>query len=202
MSRTPLLRRRLRRFTYLRRRTIAALATALAVLAALRFLAPVPAEHVTIVAAAQALPGGTTVQPSDLTWVDVPSEAVPEGALTTVDAAVGRTLNGPLSARSPVTEASVTPGQQLAREGYVIAPLPLTDDTLAPLLQAGVHLDLLSSTDGAFLAQNVRVVATPESPGGDLMAPTRTPVLVEVTPEVAGALAIAAQAGGVVITVR
>lgn len=202
MSRTPTLPRRLRRFTYLRRRTIAALATGLAVLAALRALVPAAPELVTVVAAAHPLAGGTVLQSSDLTRVDLPSEAVPEGALTSVDEAVGTSLNGPLSARSPVTQASVAVGQQLASEGHVVAVLPLADDTVAPLLHPSARLDLINSADGTPLAQNVRVVATPATSGDGLMSTGSSAVLVEVTPKVAGVLAMAAQTGGVVVAVR
>lgn len=200
MSRSSF-RQRLRRFTYLRRRSLVALAAGLAVLAALRVLAPPAPDYVSVLAASHDLTGGTTLQASDLTWVDVPREAVPNGALTTMDAAVGQTVNGPLSTRSPVTETSVSLGQQLAEPGYVVASLPLTDDALLALLQPGVRLDLLSTADGSVMAQNVRVVASPVAVDDGFTA-TQPVVLVEVKPDVAGALAMAAQTGGVVIAVH
>lgn len=188
---------------HLRRRTLAALAAALAVLAVLGVFAPPRAASVGVVAVARDLPGGTVLAAADLTTVDLPEAAVPAGAMTDAAGAVGLTLNGPLSARTPVTEASVATGQGLARPGYVVVALPLADQNLAPLVRPGVHLDLLDPGGaGDVFAADVRVVAVPESEAeGFGSVPTRA-ALVEVQPEVATRLAVAAQSGGVAIALR
>ncbi|MFV0405453.1 MAG: SAF domain-containing protein [Propioniciclava sp.] len=201
MQKTPL-RRRLRRFTYLRRRTLAAVATGLAVLAGLQALAPQVPETVSVVALTRDLPGGTTLTAADVTTVDLPETAVPDGAVGQVDAAVGRTLNGPVSARTPVTEMAIAEGQSLAAPGYVVITLPLSDDTLAPLVQPGIELDLIDPTDGSVLATKVRVVAVPESSSGGILTTASRAALVEVVPDVATRLAVAAQSGGVAIALR
>lgn len=192
----------LRRLVHVRRRTLAALAAGLAVLALLAVFAPPRAELTGVVAAARDLPGGTVLAASDLTTVELPAAAVPAGALPDAAAAVGLTLNGPLSARSPVTETSVAAGQGLARPGHVIVALPLANQTLAPLVTPGVRLDLLDSGSGEALATDVRVVAVPESQASGFgSAPSRA-ALVEVLPEIATRLAVAAQSGGVAIALR
>lgn len=193
----------MRRLAHLRRRTLAALAAALAVWAVLGVFAPPRAETVAVVAVARDVPGGTVLTPADLMSIALPAAAVPAGAMTDAAGAVGRSLNGPLSARSPVTEASVATGQGLARPGHVVVALPLANQNLAPLVRPGVHLDLLDpGGTGELIASDVRVVAVPESDaGGFASVPTRA-ALVEVLPEVATRLAVAAQSGGVAIALR
>lgn len=196
------LSRRIRRFTYVRRRTLAALAAALAVFSALRVLAPPSPDLVTVVAAAGDLSGGTTLTRADVATISLPADAVPEGALTSPDDAVGRTVSGPMAARSPVTEASISTGQALASPGHVVITLPLSDDTLGSLIVPGSTIDLIDPTDGSFMAQKVRVVAVPEASTGGLMATSDRAVLVDVSPDVAADITVAAQANGVAIALR
>lgn len=191
-----------RRFVHLQRRTLAALATGLAVLAILTAVAPSPPEQVAVVALARDTPGGTPLVAGDLIVVSLPPEAVPAGALVDPAAAVGQVLNGPHAARAVVTAASVATGQALARPGYLVAPLPLSDDALAPLLRPGVRIDLFDASGGAIVASDVRIVAVPEQEASMFSGSSRPAILVEVDAEAAATLARVARAGGIAVALR
>ncbi|WP_232549982.1 SAF domain-containing protein [Propioniciclava soli] len=193
----------LRRFLHLRRRSLAALAAAVAVLATLSVLAPRPPELTSVVVAARDLPGGTVLVASDLTTLPVAPGTFPDDVLLDPATAVGRTLNGPASARTPITATALAEGQRLARDGFVVTALPLADAAIAPLVQPGTRVDLFSTGgDAESLAQNVRVVAVPAPATGAFGASGAGAALVEVTPDVAARLTVAAQTGGVAIALR
>ena len=199
----PLVPWPLRRFAHLRRRSLAALAAAVAVLATLSAFAPRTPELVPVVALAHDLPGGSVLADGDLTTVWLPPEAVPAGAATDRAGAVGQTLSGPASARTPVTDAGLAIGQQVARPGFVVVAVPLTDGALAPLVRPGGRLDLLSAGgDGEVIARDVRVVAVPAAEASGFGTTSSRSALLEVSPEVATRLAVASQTGGVAIALR
>lgn len=179
----------LRRALYLRRRTLAALCAFLAVLATLLALSPNPDPLVRVYAAATPLPAGTVLSAAHLVPVDLPPEAVPEGAAVTEGDVVGRALAAAVSARSVLTAASVSQGERLARPGHVVVSLPLGDEAIGALVKPGVRIDVLD-TAGEVLAAEVPVVAPPDTPtGGNLSLGVSTrSVLVEVPTQVAAKL--------------
>lgn len=187
------------------RRSIAAVAVAVAVFALVSALQPRNHHHVTVVVAAASLPGGQVLEASHLTTLSMPAEAMPAEAITDPAAAVGQVLVAPVTERSIITQASIASGQGLARPGFVVASLPLADAALASLLRAGARIDIIapSSTGATTLASDVRVVQINSPPSTGLTFEHNTRVaLVEVTPNVATKLAQAATAGGVTIAVR
>ena len=156
-----------------------------------------------MVALARDTPGGTPLVAGDLVVVSLPPDAVPAGAFVDADAAVGQVLNGPHAARAVVTTASVATGQALARPGYVVAPLPLADDALAPLLRPGVRIDLFDAGGaGAVIASDVRIVAAPEQETSMFSGSSRPAILVEVDAEAAVSLARVARSVGVAVALR
>lgn len=196
-----------RRSLHWHRRSIAAAAAVICVVATITALRPDAGETVVVMAAARAFPGGTVLTEADLVPLRLPPAAAPEGAAVSVADVAGRALAGPVTRGSPLTTASVASGQELAREGFVVIALPLADDALTSLLQGGSRIDILGPTRGGagVLARDVRVVAPPAAQpdglGGGLVG--QDPVaLVEVTPEVAVELAAAAVGGGVAIALR
>lgn len=203
ITRSPLAR--FRRFFYLRRRTLAALAAFVAVLAALTALQPDGGASVSVLAAARDLPGGTVLTASDLLTLELPPDAAPADAATTPESLVGRTLNAPVSARGVLTATDVATGQALVSAGHVAIALPLTSEALAPLIQVGSRIDILAAggNTGEVIASDVRVVGAPAAGGSTLGVTTPDRVaLVEVTPEIARRLAVASQTGNVVIALR
>lgn len=180
----------LRRFFYLRRRSLAALCAFLAVLATLLALAPTPPTTLTVYAARDALPAGTVLAADHLVALALPPDAVPDGAVLAEAEVVGRTLGAPVTARSVLTATSVSEGARLARPGHVVVALPLPDGAIAGLLRPGASLDVLDSR-GELVAGDVRVIAPPDTPTGgglDFGGSVRS-VLVEVPEAVAGRLA-------------
>lgn len=191
----------LRRLGYRHRRTLAALCTFVAVLAALHVLAPPRIEGVAVLTAASDLPAGTVLAATHLRPSSLPPDAVPADAARTPADLVGQTLTGPVSARSVLTASTVATGQRLARPGHVVIALPLTDAALAPLVRPGASLDLFDAA-GKRVAQGVRVIASPDAAGsgpGSLGGSSRA-ALIEVPPEVATTVATAGS-GGLTIAV-
>ncbi len=183
-------RRALRRH----RRTLALLATLAAVLAGLTALAPPRAETVTVVTAARTLTGGSTVRVEDLDRTQLPPGAVPDGAWTSPDELIGQTLAGPVPAGQVLTSTALL-RHRASRGGTVVAPLPLADDRVSGLLQAGDQVDVLAADTQSgktrVVASAVRVVTGAIAADGDAPG-TGGLVLVEVPPATATALAAAA----------
>lgn len=111
-----------------RRRLVAALLLAAAAGVSVEALRPVPPDPGDdVVALAADLPAGHVVREGDLLAVPVPADAVPDGAVTTPAAAVGRRLAGPARAGELVTDARLAgPGLLVgAPPGSVAVGVPL-----------------------------------------------------------------------------
>lgn len=196
----------LRRTLRWHRRSLAAVAAAVAAFCVVGALQPQDGAAVPVLVASRALAGGVAVAADDVRTVNMPGELVPEGAVADSAALVGRVLTAPLTIGSVLTEASMAGGQSLARPGFVVASLPLADAALAALVTPGSRIDIIGPTKGTtgVLASNVRVVAAPAAPEGGLggLGDTTHLALVEVPPAVATELAKAASVGGVTVAVR
>ncbi|GAA3711185.1 hypothetical protein GCM10022204_32380 [Microlunatus aurantiacus] len=183
-------RRALRRH----RRILAVLATLAAVLAGLTALAPPRPDTVAVVTAARTLSGGATVRAEDLDRTQLPPGAVPDGAWTAPDDVIGQTLAGPVPAGQVLTATALL-RHRATRGGTVVAPLPLADDRVSGLLQAGDQVDVLAADTQSgktrVVASAVRVVTGAIAATGDVSG-TGGLVLVEVPPATATALAAAA----------
>lgn len=152
-----------------RRRPLAALLVAVAVLAGLRSLAPPPPETVAVIVAAHDLPGGATLGSGDLAEVALPPDAVPARLLdrTTL---VGRTLGAPVARGEPLTSARVLgEGLPSAYPGRTTMPVRLPDGDGVGLLRAGDRVDLLATdpetASSVVLTRAAVVVAVPQSAG-------------------------------------
>ncbi len=183
-------RRALRRH----RRKLAILATLAAVLAGLTALAPPRPDTVSVVTAEHALVGGTAVRADDLDRTDLPPRAVPDGAWTDPAEVIGQTLAGPVPAGQVLTPEALL-RHRAAGSGSVVAPLPLADDRVSALLQAGDQVDVLAADSQTgktrVVASAIRIV-TGAIPGADDAPGTGGLVLVEVSPSTATVLAAAA----------
>ncbi len=162
----PPTRRRLRAVRHhlrRRRRLLAAALTAVAVLGALRALAPPAADTVEVLVAARDLPSGTLLDDGDLVAHDYPQDLAPPDAATT---ALGRVLAAPLGRGEVLTGARVVgPGLALAEPGQTILPVRLPDAGMATLLRPGDEVDLVATDPGtgtsSIVAREVTVLATP-----------------------------------------
>ncbi|MCW2736891.1 SAF domain-containing protein [Nocardioides sp.] len=162
----PPTRRRLRAVRHQlrrRRRLIAAALAAVATLAALRTLAPPPADTVEVLVAARDLASGTRLGDDDLVVRAYPRELAPPDAAT---AAAGRVLAGPIGRGEVLTDVRVVgPALALAQPDETVLPVRLPDAGMARLLRAGDAIDLVATDPGTgvttVVAREVTVLATP-----------------------------------------
>lgn len=162
-------------------------------------LSPPPTPSEAVVIAAGPLAAGTVLARADLTVREVPRALIPQAAATAPEALVGRSLSGPVTSGSILTEASVADAARWARPGFVVVSLPLPNGSIAPLLRPGVEIDLYGP-EGVTVAAGIRVLSPPE--GADGFGAASRSVLVEVVPDLAARLAPLAQAGALTIAVH
>jgi len=183
-------RRALRRH----RRKLAVLATLAAVLTGLTALAPPRPATVSVVTAARLLPAGSSITAADLDQTALPAQAIPEGASTDPTELIGQKVAGPVPSRQVLTTSALL-RQRSSGRSTVVAPLPLADDRVTALLEAGDVVDVLAADAETgktrVIASAVRVV-TGAIAAGDQTAESGGLVLVEVDPGTASTLAGAA----------
>jgi len=105
-----------------------------------------------VVVAAADLTPGTRLTTDDLRVVAWPIDLAPPGAVTTVAAAVGRTLAAAVGQGEAITGLRLvgpTLAATLAHDGRVAVPVRLADADAAALLRPGDRVDLVSATAGS-----------------------------------------------------
>jgi pilus assembly protein CpaB len=152
---------RLRGFVWLSAGVILALLAGLVAYTTLTRVAETPTDStaagakVAVLVAAQPLPVRSVLTLDDLREVELPLDAVPEGAVRTTDTAVGRLTMTPLFPGEPILEQNLVDPNVISPDGRkalflledeVMMALA-TDDTLSGsgLLSAGDHVDILFS---------------------------------------------------------
>ena len=168
MRRLVALLRPVRRAVLARRRLLAALLTAVAVVSGLHVATAAPPPTVPVLVAGRDLPSGTVLSPGDVRRAGFAPASVPDGAVT--DPA-GRTLAAPLRAGEPVTDVRlVGPGLTDGYPGLVAVPVRLPDAGTAGLLAVGDRIDLVSADpqgeSASVVAADVPVLALPPDDGG------------------------------------
>jgi Flp pilus assembly protein CpaB len=137
------LRRRLRRTVLVRRRALAAVCTAVAVVAGIHAARPAAPRTVGVSVAAHDLASGTVLTRDDLVVRQVPASLAPLGS---APRAVGRTLAAPVRAGEPVTDVRlVGPSVVEGYPGRVALPVRIADAEAVALLRAGDHVDLVAA---------------------------------------------------------
>lgn len=180
------------------RRKLAAVATAVAVLAVVTAVRP-DTTTVSVLVITRSLPGGTAVSSADVVELHVPTHLVPHEHIESLPP--GAVLAGPVTAHTILTSASLAGGQRLARPGYVIVPFSLPDRSLAPLLTVGSSVDVIGPDGvivaGARVVSGVSDAAEPGLLGG---FPTdSSTILLEVKTAQAAALATAQNSSGLTV---
>jgi Flp pilus assembly protein CpaB len=155
------------------RPTLAGGAAAVAVLAALPVLAPGADPAVSVLTAAQDLRWGAALTADDVVVVQLPADAVPDGALRSVEEGRGRLVTSPVRRGEPITDVRLVGPSLLAEPGLVAVGVRVADAGLVALLRAGAVVDVLAAeSDDAFdrpvgpgsaevVASSVRVIAVP-----------------------------------------
>ena len=190
----------MRRAVRRRRRLLAAALLAVAVVAGLRSVAPPPAPTVPLLVAATDLPAGTVLTRADLAVVDAPASGPgpPDGALTAVPPALGRTLAAPLRRGEAVTDVRlVAPSLLDGYPGLVAVPVRVPDAGSVALLAVGDRVDLVAADPRAgtaeVVARDAPVLALPGDPEatGGGAAPGGALVVLGSLPSLAPSLAAA-----------
>lgn len=159
--------RTIRRAVLARRRLLAALLTAIAVVTGIRAAATPPPATVDVVVAARDLPAGVVVGAGDLRTVGFAPDSVPAGASDDPAAPVGRTLAAPVRVGEPVTDVRlVGPALTDGYPGLSAVPVRLPDAGMAELLRVGDVIDLVAADpqggSATVVATRVPVLAVPE----------------------------------------
>lgn len=157
------LRRAVRRAVLARRRPLAAVCVAVAVLTGLHAVRPQTARRVTVVVAARDLDSGTVLSAHDLVARRYPADVAPVGSVTT---AVGRTLAAPVRAGEPVTDVRVVaPSLVSGYPGRVALPVRVADADAVALLRVGDTVDLVAADPrrgtASYVAIDAPVLALP-----------------------------------------
>lgn len=165
-SRSVPVRRRLRslrRAILARRRPLAALLVALAVLIGLRTTVGPGPPTVEVPVAARDLSAGQRLTSHDVSMVRWPADLAPDGLRGSV---AGRVLAAPVRHGEAITDLRLI-GSELARAHpeLTVQPLRLPDPAVVELLQVGDRLDLSAvdpeTGEAAELATDVLVLAIP-----------------------------------------
>lgn len=151
------------------RRALAALAAGLAALTALSALRPAPPPTETVVVAARDLPSGTRLGSHDIGSVDLPVDAVPDGAYVPGQAPVGRLVAAPLRRGQPLTDTGVVgPGLAAGLPGGQVLTSVSVPAATALLVRPGDQVDVVAGGAGAtsatVIAETATVVAVPRGP--------------------------------------
>ena len=185
-----------------RRRLIAAVLAACAVLAGLRTIAPPAPDTVEVLVAARDLPSGTVLADDDVVARAFPADLAPADA---TGAAAGRVLAAAVRRGEVLTDVRlVGPALADAVPGETVLPVRLPDAGMATLLEAGDEVDLVATDPGtgdtAVVARDVTILATPagvpDGPSGGAGG-----ALVVVSASATEAIAIASAALGQFLTV-
>ena len=165
-------------------------------------------EVVSLVVATHRLDAGETVSDGDVALKEWVSELAPEGALVSLDQAVGSTLNMAVSAGQVLTELSVgSSGSSLeVPSGMVAVSLALTDKLgLAPGIESGSRVFAYRVDDrGTQLVSGKVTVVSVNAEGGSLTSsknvtvaarPDDIPALLEAAAQ--GTLRLVVPAGNV-----
>jgi Flp pilus assembly protein CpaB len=176
------LRRAVRRTVLARRRPLAALCAAVAVLAAVHAARPSPSETVAVTVAARDLASGTVLGPDDVVVRRFPAGTAPHGAETQ---AIGRTLAAPVRRGEPVTDVRlVAPGLVSGYPGRVALPVRIADPDAVGLLRVGDRVDLVAADPrtgtASYVAVGVPVLALPAPADQDVRSSGLTGRLVVV----------------------
>jgi Flp pilus assembly protein CpaB len=174
---------------------------ALAVLLMMSALMPPAAPTTAIIVAARALRPGDVVTTEAIGVMELPTTAVPPGAMTTPGSVVGRIALGPVAVGEPLTETRLLTAES-AGEGRVGVPIRVADLEIAGLLTAGDVIDVVSIVNGTprRLASEARVVTVPRRAASfGSASSTGAVVIVAVTPESALTLAAVTTPTGIII---
>ncbi|MDR0436467.1 MAG: SAF domain-containing protein [Propionibacteriaceae bacterium] len=141
---------------------------------------------------------GTQVSGTDVALARWPAELIPPDAITSLDAALGRTTVGRVSTGVPLTTALFTTAAIRGDTGVeVLVPVRIRDPAMLGLLNPGALVTLVGVAPEGYaetLAAGVRVAALPDSGSGGVMGDNSSALIIVACRRME-AIAIAAAAG-------
>jgi pilus assembly protein CpaB len=128
---------------------------------------PASTASTTVVVARHDLPAGTTLSASDLTGAEYPPALVPDGALPTIQDAVGATLTAAVRQGEVLTDLRAQSGfSNSLAPGEAAAPIRVADGGVAAVLRVGQVVDVVATgtnTAARTLVSGARVIAVPDA---------------------------------------
>ena len=131
-------------------------------------LEPADEAGTLVVTAARDLTGATVLAPDDVTLAEVPSDALPDGAVAAMAEVQGRRTAGPIRAGEIITDVRLVGAALLDGWGDDLAAVPvrIADPATAQLVRPGDVVDIVATdVSGAgvagILAAAVPVLAVP-----------------------------------------
>ncbi|HYY58258.1 MAG TPA: Flp pilus assembly protein CpaB [Pyrinomonadaceae bacterium] len=175
-----------------------------------------------VVVAKVAIPLGTKIIPEQLSVVQFPRESMPDGVFDSVEKLAGRVAVTNIAAREPVTDAKLaaegTAGglSAVIPEGYRAITVKVDDVVgISGFIQPGAMVDVVVVIDPAenssqdpiskIVLQNIRVLANGQNidqPKDEREASSVKAVTLQVTPEQAEKLVLAANEGKLQLVMR
>ncbi len=188
-----------------------------------RYLSNVKAQSRSLVAANTSIPMSTQITADQLSLVYLPADATPDGAFTSIDKLVGRVTMVSIGPREPITELKLAPEGSAAGLAAMIsegarAMTVKVDDVVgvAGFVLPGAWVDIVAVIDPSeqgssqgptskIVLQHIKVLASDrniekQETGETTM--TVKAVTLEVTPEQAEKLALAATEGKLQLVLR
>ncbi len=142
-------------------------------------------DLLTVVVTSRLVTAGSTVTDSDVRLAGIPPSAVPEGALTRVQDAIGKVAGTGIRTGQVLTDLTLVGGA--SGDGSVVLSVKLDNPELAALAPPGTRVTLFTTTSAEPVASHVLVVAIPAVDSGGILGTAGSKVLlVRVTPEEAG----------------
>jgi len=196
-----------RRILTRHRRVVAAVLAGVAVLVAVRAIAPPPPPSAIAVVATRDLAAGVRLTTGDLQTVRVARSLMPTAGALTESSSIGRVLAAPIRAGEVITDRSVIGRSLIAGypSGTVATAIRLPDADIAGLLSTGDRIDVYSAVaevgrPASLVAADVAVIAAPEPV--DATGERGAIVVVAATPDQAARLAGAAATTPLAIDIR
>jgi Flp pilus assembly protein CpaB len=168
------------------RRGLAAVLAGVVVFAGLSAVTRTSSEDLlTVVVTSRLVAAGSTITADDVKLARMPPQAVPEGALTLVQDAIGKVAGTGIRTGQILTDLTLVGGA--SSDGSVVLSVKLDNPELAALAPPGTRVTLFATTSAEPVASHVLVVAIPAlENGGILSAAASKVLLVRVTPDEAG----------------
>ncbi|MEO7588243.1 MAG: SAF domain-containing protein [Arachnia sp.] len=180
------------------RRKIAALLTALGMLALVSHLSGAAEASAHVVVTTAHVPAGAPITAADVALLALPASAIPSDALKSTDEVVGRSAAVALSPHTIVQPGLLVSGAP-ASTGHSLVPITVPDSQLREILSPGLRIALVAAGPEApgVLTRDavVHSLPSPAASSSFVSSGRAALVLVEVPSDLAADVAVLGQSG-------